>query len=559
MITEDHRKTFKTYSMKQKLAMPSLANINISLIVLTLCIIGTTYHLNSLYKKSLMGADTAVYISVAKNILKGKGFSTSIIYYDEDRLTGKIPAPETVFPNGYPFLISLVMMLGVSPAYSAFIICIVCFNLIGIELYLISKKFNYSNILYIFIIVSWFFSTYIWYYVLSCLSELSFIFFTTTSTYLLLLNELKNSKIYVFYSSIAAALSYTIRYVGIFFILSLIIYFIYKYLKNRNRDSSTNIMIISLIPTVSVVATILRNYLVVGSIRGSSRYLPESTITDTIYGIYSAFCGFSGFSKKALFSFNIPSLLIAISVFIFIFLLSIFIRNGFKEKLFVHNNTPRILFIKFLFIYIMVTFVILTYFNIKSIEPIEKRYLVPLVPMITIIIAEIFHSLRKYKIISTKKLFIGIYFIIFAFLSGQTNVYSTIEKRKKNNYFNIIYEALKGPDTSENLKVFINEIIKNEKIVLGNATEYLGNILNVPVIGLTSRTYHKGNWSFREVHYTIRKFKIEYVIFFPKLFNLTKNDNLFYYELKMHNTPIWLKKEYGDNNVVLFKVEDIIK
>ena len=545
--------------MKHNLSITRGGNINITLIFLTLCILGTTYQINKAYKKSLMGADTAVYISVAKNILKGKGFSTSIIYYDEDRLTGKIPAPETVFPNGYPFLISLVMMLGVSPAYSAFIICIVCFNLIGIELYLISKKFNYSNILYIFIIVSWFFSTYIWYYVLSCLSELSFIFFTTTSTYLLLLNELKNSKIYVFYSSIAAALSYTIRYVGIFFILSLIIYFIYKYLKNRNRDSLTNIIIISLIPTVSVVATIVRNYLVVGSIRGSSRYLPESTISDTIYAIYSAFCGFSGFSKKALFSLDIPSLLIALSVFIFVFLVSIFIRDVVKKKIFVNSNTPRILFIKFLIIYVIVTFVFLTYFNIKSIEPLEKRYLVPLMPMIAIIIAEMFYSLKKYLIINPKKLFPCIYFIALAFLSGQTNVYSMTEERNKNNYYDIIYEALKGPDTSENLNVYINEIINKEKIVLGNATEYLGNILDVPTIGLTSTTYHKGNWPLTEVIYTIKKFNIEYVIFFPQLYRLTQKENKFYHDLKTNNIPNWLIEIYKNTIVIIFKVDDTIK
>ena len=222
--------------MKQKLAIPSLANINISLIVLTLCMTVTTYHLIKLYKPSLINTDTAQYLSVARNFISGNGFTTSIIYYNEQHLTGKVPAPQTVFPNGYPFLISLVMMFGVSPAYSAFLICLLCFNLIGLEIYLIAKKLSFSQIFSVFAIGFWFFLIVNWSLVLSNLSEMSFIFFTTTSAYFLLVSESINKKYYVFFSSIAAALSFTIRYAGIFFIFSIILYFILKLYKKQEIE-----------------------------------------------------------------------------------------------------------------------------------------------------------------------------------------------------------------------------------------------------------------------------------------------------------------------------------
>ena len=554
MISEDHRKTFTTYSMKQKLAIPSLANINISLIVLTLCIIGTTYHLNSLYKNSLIGHNAAHYISVAKNFFDGKGFSTSIIYYTENQLSGEVPAPQTVFPIGYPFLISLVMQLGVSPSYSAYLICILCFNIIGIELFYIASKLNYSNNIKLFIIACWFFLISNWSLVLSCMSEMCFIFFTTTSVLFLLINEINNKKQFVLYSSIAAALSFTIRYVGIFLILSLILYFVYKCFIKKERFSITNLFLFSFVPIITVITIFSRNYLIVGSIRGSSRHLTEQSFTDAILSIYSAFCSLSGFSKSRFIAFDLPSILIFIAAFIFVSLLILYTKKH-VHNINSQNDTPSLPFIKFVFIYVIVSILFLIYFNIASIEPLETRYIVPLIPMFTIIIANMFHSLRKYKYLNSKIISTCIYIIIIAFLFGQTNVYASLEKTITYNNYDKIYDAIKGSGSSAKLRLFISEIIKRKKLLLGNHPEVLENILNIPVIGLSNRSFNQHEWPLTEVVKIIKKYKIDYVLFFPRLFIGSKDDHIFFYSLKNNKIPHWLKERYKDDSVILFEVD----
>src|SRR5689334_16547949 len=54
------------------------------------------------------------YLSEAGNIRLGNGFSTSIVHFDEEQSHGRIPAPLTTFPPGYPVMIALLSYLGLS-------------------------------------------------------------------------------------------------------------------------------------------------------------------------------------------------------------------------------------------------------------------------------------------------------------------------------------------------------------------------------------------------------------------------------------------------------------
>lgn len=51
-------------------------------------------------------SDSYQYLSTATNFAEGRFGQTSIVYYDEERLHGLIPAPLTTFPLGYPMLLA---------------------------------------------------------------------------------------------------------------------------------------------------------------------------------------------------------------------------------------------------------------------------------------------------------------------------------------------------------------------------------------------------------------------------------------------------------------------
>lgn len=66
--------------------------------------------------------DSFQYLSTAENIASGQGIATSLIYFDEQRVTTRIPAPQTVFPCGYPALVALPIALGMDPELAGLIV-----------------------------------------------------------------------------------------------------------------------------------------------------------------------------------------------------------------------------------------------------------------------------------------------------------------------------------------------------------------------------------------------------------------------------------------------------
>lgn len=557
MMFEHNYKNLKMSSWMQKKTIPDIKNLNIALILVILCVVGITLHLNSIYKNSFIGSDTAQYLSVAKNLFSGEGFSTSIIYYNENKLSGRVPAPQTVFPNGYPFLINLVMQLGFSPSYSAFLICMLCFNLIGIELYIIAKKLNYSKIIVIVIILFWFFLVYNWLAVLSCISEMCFIFFTTTSAYFILKSETTKKKYYVLLSSIAAALSFTMRYAGIFFILSIILYFTWELIKYKKRDSIIDLLLISFIPIITVGLTVIRNYSITGGFRGSSRYLPEGTIKKLFYKIYSSFCTLSGFSKKALYAYDIPSILMAITGGILLVFLVRYIMISHKLEYY-QQRDDSIRLNNLSAFYLTLSLLFLAYFDLAAIEPFHHRYLIPLIPFMAIIVSNKLQRLINSYSIDSKIFYAWFCILLVSFLSGQTKLYEVrINKHLKNNYYDKVNVALNEAIEPINLKKFLQKEITNKNPLLSNSS-LVETILEVPVIGLSIKSYQKHNWPVSEVKKTIKKYEIAYIIFFRNIYDIKSiksKELIFYRDLYNKKIPIWLNVIYFDDNVSLFKVD----
>lgn len=64
--------------------------------------------------RATTGNDSYQYLSVAENLGKGHGLSTSLINFDAERLRGVVPAPLTTFPPGYAVAIAQIERLGVS-------------------------------------------------------------------------------------------------------------------------------------------------------------------------------------------------------------------------------------------------------------------------------------------------------------------------------------------------------------------------------------------------------------------------------------------------------------
>lgn len=65
-----------------------------------------------LYRPQPLYNDSYQYLSVAENLNRGRGLTTSLVHFDTERSHGRIPAPLTSFPPGYPAVVALASRLA---------------------------------------------------------------------------------------------------------------------------------------------------------------------------------------------------------------------------------------------------------------------------------------------------------------------------------------------------------------------------------------------------------------------------------------------------------------
>ena len=86
-------------------------------------------------------SDTAHYIATARQIAAGNGMTSDLVYYDEQAISGAIPAAQTVFPPGYPILlVAVAKVTGLSLGTCAGLICVISWGLIAPLTFLLARS-----------------------------------------------------------------------------------------------------------------------------------------------------------------------------------------------------------------------------------------------------------------------------------------------------------------------------------------------------------------------------------------------------------------------------------
>lgn len=97
------------------------------------------------WQSSFILNDGVQYLSTAENWLAGRGFSTHALMYTP-HFQGVIPAPQTVWPPGYPLFIALTSQLGLSLQHTALVINLMSLIVSAGLVLLIMRRFKCSHI-----------------------------------------------------------------------------------------------------------------------------------------------------------------------------------------------------------------------------------------------------------------------------------------------------------------------------------------------------------------------------------------------------------------------------
>ena len=218
--------------------------------------------------------DSYQYLSVAENISSGSGAATDLVYFDTERSHGRLPAPVTTFPPGYPAAIGLLSGLGGSYERTALVLSALCFAgtaaLLAfalIELRVTAFVRAIMLLLFITNIVSVEFSA-------AAMSESMFVFVFTAAIVALIVGwgDFQNTRFRMPWAIVGltlAGLSYWIRYAGLFLIIALVLHVGLRFFRLRHRIGASGLYA-ALIPIGLAGALMARNVLLVGNWKGGN-------------------------------------------------------------------------------------------------------------------------------------------------------------------------------------------------------------------------------------------------------------------------------------------------
>ena len=502
------------------------------------------------WNENCLKNDVAQHLSVARNILEGNGFKTSIIYYDEHFHIGKIPAEQTVFPPGYPLAIASLSWFGVPLNISAFIICILSFNCCTLLIIKLLRDVGHAWGIALFGGLLWAFSITAISNVLFSLSDVPFAFATVACFFFvqrMRADGIQNALL----AGAAASGSLSIRYAGVFLIFSLGIVFTGRFIILRTRKAFVEIAAILAFPALMMCLLFYRNYLLVGDLKGGNANQIARSLADVANTFIWSLQELIGYSKTGLITLQWRETILFLAICI-ILISILYIRPSIEKNRIQALMIESSHILPMVFIASSLSF--LWYLEQTRYLGVSGRMLLPLLPPAIILAAGFATSLKwpNYPLLgkTISALLVGLY------LLGQTARLPALFTHESMEFIRSLRVTLGESIITQ--KLLANDNLLNFPII-SNQAQYVGAILEQPVIGFTPPFYTDKKWTRSEVENTVRHFSVRHVLFFPQIFanedENTRANQDFFNDIVRNDIPPWLNPVYVSENIIVFEVE----
>ena len=227
--------------------------------------------------------DSFQYLNTAENLVRGRGISTSLVYFDEQRITGRMPAPQTVFPFGYPAAVAALVGLGVPPE-SAGLLVAACSSTLLVPVFLwagalLNIRADYLRCGALALILNNAFPTY----ARAVLSESLFALMALLSLALFLKADAagRGGAVYRLLGGLMLGLSCWVRYAGLFLVAGALAFHGWRWLRARDREAFLSLLLAGT-SVPFVLANLARNLALSGSLRGGNTKPVVRSLTDIL-------------------------------------------------------------------------------------------------------------------------------------------------------------------------------------------------------------------------------------------------------------------------------------
>jgi hypothetical protein len=498
------------------------------------------------------------YLSTAQNLTEGNGLSTSIIHFDEQRYSGKIPAPQTVFPFGFPTLIALLVLIGV-PLNTAGLIVSMASSVILIPVFiwccvLLDIRIWVVRLLTLFLVINAAFLSYS----SSVISEPLFELVALTSLALFLRAEAEwgrsDRTLYQFLGGILLGLGCWIRYAGFFFVAAPLLHYGLRFLHRRDWKSFKALIATGAsVPFVLIVFS--RNYLFSGDIRGGNTKTITRPIAEIVQGfrssIFSVLLGFK--SKTALMTspfFRIILVGFLLSVLLIVYYY--FIKN-YKR---IYNNiildsSTRVV-CSFCLCY-LAGFLYAARTSVISFD--DPRILYPIYPMFLLLLGGVIANLPEKTSVAPARRFGHILLISSVVCYGVIHLESMFTLRPRTGP-RILRATAGTVGDSDSLKGWLESHTTPHEPILAGDGQACGFITGRETISLVGTEYSVATWTEDRIRATSKQYGARFLVLFPNgdSTRTVAAESPFIHDLLNDELPPWISIVAKNDQIRIYKM-----
>ena len=218
--------------------------------------------------------DSFQYLSAANHFRSNQQVATSLVYFDTERSHGRMPAPLTWFPPGYPIAIALVSIAGFNYESAALLVSGISFVLTTGGVWFLVRMLDPSRWAARAAVLCWITNSYALASSISVLSESLFTALGGASLLFLVSRKEPPGKhpaaLPWIAAAVTAALSYWVRYAGLLWVAAFTAVFLAHIVWSRSKPSRLRSIAIAASLLLPMMPLMLRNIALIGDWRGGN-------------------------------------------------------------------------------------------------------------------------------------------------------------------------------------------------------------------------------------------------------------------------------------------------
>ena len=511
------------------------------------------------YDGTWLHPDTAQALSVARNVRDGNGFSTGIIYYEEHYQLNTWPAPQTVFPIGFPAMIAVLGSTGLSLRLASLWIGVAGFLLAPLLICVAAQRMGRRPATGLLLAAVWLCFPMLWHNVWECQTEMMFITLTLGSLILLQSPWLGTRRLLL--AGIFAAIAFSLRYAGIFWLMAVGGVFLMQFVRQR-WSAVQQAATFFAIPCMLAITLFARNAVLVGDIKGGNNKTVRRTLTEAGESAYYAVSRLTGLDKTNLFAGEMAEIATVMG-------LGLLVVAGIMCGIRLHRTESRRHFTigtvgdSAAFLYLGVSLAALIGLEKTTSINLSPRMFFPLIPFTLLALADLVSRMRvtlpersgratwqHRQIVAASAL------LIAGVLTGQFR--AAAEVRGHVQRFGMVDDVVNQIIDHHSGSIVPSQLLIGKRI-LSDESHMLAEVLQQDTVGLTSTTYTARIWTDEEVIALIRRYQINHIVIFPDV--RPKDENPFFESLmqegaRHESSRLWLEPVLISPRIQIYAVRD---